>query len=85
METEAGIIDPSSLYTLDDYLVQKDMVDAFAKEIITEVKESLEDQVAVVRGIMWTGHAKQPLHSWYETISAIILCTLPKYFVEDFG
>ncbi|KAM0919969.1 hypothetical protein ACQ4PT_007849 [Festuca glaucescens] len=43
LAAEASIIDPSSLYTLDDYLVQKDMLDSFAKEIAAEVKESLED------------------------------------------
>ncbi|XP_044342340.1 uncharacterized protein [Triticum aestivum] len=41
-EAEASIIDPSSLYTLDHYLVQMDMLDSFAKEIALEVKESLD-------------------------------------------
>ncbi|XP_020159354.1 protein ALP1-like isoform X3 [Aegilops tauschii subsp. strangulata] len=43
-EAEASIIDPSSLYTLDHYLVQMDMLDSFAKEIAIEVKESLDAQ-----------------------------------------
>ena len=34
-EAEASIIDPFSLYTLDHYLVQMDMLDCFTKEIAT--------------------------------------------------
>ena len=33
------MIDHSYLYTLDDYLVKKDMLDSFVKKIIVEVKE----------------------------------------------
>ena len=43
-EAEASITNPSSLYTLEDYLVQMDMLDSFAKEIAMEVKESLDAQ-----------------------------------------
>jgi hypothetical protein len=44
MEDEASIIDPATLYKLDDYLDQQDMLNSFAKEIVAEVKVNLEAQ-----------------------------------------
>ena len=42
MEEEANIIDASTLYTLDDFLAEQDIIHSFAKEIATKVKEILE-------------------------------------------
>lgn len=36
-EAEASITNPSSLYTLEDYLVQMDMLDSLGKGIAAEV------------------------------------------------
>jgi hypothetical protein len=84
----SSIIDPSSLYTLDDYLVQKDMLDSFAKEIAAEVKESLEDPARSST----SGPRNYVNRSREEAAEQLVrdyFCDNPiyptKYFIEDSG
>ncbi|XP_003572537.3 uncharacterized protein LOC100822343 [Brachypodium distachyon] len=42
VDAEENIVDPSTLYSLDDFLAQQGISHLLAKEIATEVKETLE-------------------------------------------
>jgi hypothetical protein len=77
-EAEASIIDPSTLYKLDDYLVQQDMLDSFAKEIAVEVKGSLESQaLSVGRGPR--NYVDRPREAAAEQLVRDYFCDNPIY------
>ncbi|KAI4978643.1 hypothetical protein ZWY2020_015396 [Hordeum vulgare] len=77
-EAEASITNPASLYTLEDYLVQMDMLDSLGKEIAAEVKESLEDQARSSRSGPRT-YVNRPREAAAEQLVRDYFCDNPVY------
>ncbi|KAI5016737.1 hypothetical protein ZWY2020_006588 [Hordeum vulgare] len=80
MEAEANIIDPSTLYTLDDFLAEQDIIHSFAKEIATEVKDITEarDARSLARSAPRT-HVNKPREEAAERLVRDYFCANPLY------
>jgi hypothetical protein len=87
---EDEVMDPEDLYTFEEFLTGKDLLEEMQLEVVAELKPALkrlkkEGDATVDQGDICQGLVKKQINVLWMIILRKILSTILQYFVEGLG